>query len=350
MNNQISFFNNHNIEAFNTLNNEFLNKSTEQAGGISSLFFDNISQESTNQTVPSPWLSTKKKIKKIKKEEIDYKKINLFAELYISSTASERITTEILESKCVVHFEGKFLDSILTQGYKHWSQLPNTKNTSTIELFVERLHSEYNTFNINKYNKNILDKCNVFFNNKKQYLISCWNEYFNTDFNTSNISIANDLFKKTDFVFTNEYYGIVFGCLYFKNKLIQHKENSENYINKMYGKSRLILKDEFAKKNATFCLGDTFDAVPVSYAWKNNQNIPINTVLFDLEDSNDITLRLMSCLKESLAYVENHIYSPIYPDNIEKIIINKNEWKDVDVDLKKEELYQMYKIPIEVEN
>lgn len=272
---------------------------------------------------------------------------------YLTALEAEEVCQRILTSHCRINYRGQFTTDILKNGYKHWSLLQSTINTNAQNLFLQRLSSEFFIFGIKLYNPNIINKASNLFNENKESFIKEWNERFNTEFRIE-IDNVEHLFIETGFTSTKEKYGVIFGCLYDDKGLIHTAEKvGQTYIEKTYGKSQIILKKQHLTNQTTFCLGDTFDAEPSSYAWKDNfiSTLSKQFVLFDLSVKDNVYQRVRSLPKDSIPYIENHLFFQIQPKHIEKLIISKEELEAEFGDKFQEEIEKLklaYKIPIEI--
>ena len=254
---------------------------------------------------------------------------------YIDDETSHSLCKKIQSSEVRVNFEGQFTENILTQGYRHWSQLSGTKNTDSPSLFIQRLESEFSLFGLNFYNNNVLQRAESLYLKDREVFISEWNTRFETAF-TPDISMEA-LFQTTGFTFISDdfYYGSIFGCLYHNDEIITLDESTRDHIytQSAYGKSQLILKQESLVGKTTYALGDTFDTYPDSYGWKsygiNAVSQERDIVLFEPSSAENIRNRLRSTPTDSLPYVEAHMHFKVTTDSINRLIISESEFPKI---------------------
>lgn len=289
----------------------------------------------------------------VNKDNLNLEKIDKSPNLYLTAIEAETMYQRIINSHSRINFRGQFSCDILKNGYKHWSLLESTQNTENMSLFIERLASEFFIFDIKLYNSNILRRANNLFTQDKERFIKEWNERFKTSFSQEDME---QIFIQTGFIRTEKKYGVIFSCLYDDKGLIHTAEKvGQAYIEKTYGKSQIILKKEYLANNTTFCLGDTFDAEPSGNEWKTTfaSKLDKQFVLFDLSSKENVYYRLRSLSKDSIPYIENHLFFQIQTKHIEKLIISQTELDDYFGDASESQkeikkLEETYGIPIEI--
>lgn len=268
----------------------------------------------------------------------------------LDNRSVENLYNKIINSETRINFDGRFIENILKNGYKHWSSLKTSKNTQSITLFIQRMQSEYKLFGINVYNDNVLDRINELLEKEGQEkFIRLWDEYFETDFSQQYGISINEILYNTGFTKESLPREVIFGALYHNNELISVGDHKKSNFEKHYCKSQLVLND-IAREKSTYCLGDTFDATEDGYYWKENSH-----VLFTLNNKENVVNRLKSIIdpEASIPYIENHIFERVTSEHISKIILDRSELVDhTDSDFADlcKKLKKTYKVAIEVIN
>ncbi len=273
---------------------------------------------------------------------------SIYPKIYLTANEVDDVYNRIINSETRINYNGQFTTAILNDGYKHWSQLESSRNTSSTELFIERLSSESELFNMKSYNSNMIRRASDLFLKDKEKFIENWNKRFCTNFSVDDTNDVEKMFVDTGFTCNPKGEEVIFGCLYHDNNLINTaKLVDQKYIESTYGKSQIVLKKDYLKGKTTCCLGDTFDADPSSYAWKNSSALEKKHVLFELSSEENVRNRLKSCPKDSIPYIENHIFSRVTSEHMEKIILDRKEFEKCYPDAaeaaaKKRELEELY--------
>jgi hypothetical protein len=292
--------------------------------------------------------------------ENDVINFQILNEICLGEETAEMIYNKITDSEIVIMFNGKYIENILNNGYVHWSQLKNSKNTETVNLFLERLSAEKEIFGINFYNKNTINTASEFLKKDAEEFKKEWKERFQTEFDTDILKkdsedlskIAEHIFNSSGFVRADDdvHFGPIYGCLYYDNKVINYPESQDmnKYMNETYGKSKIILDRASLQDRTTYCIGDTFDITASGYAWKENkQREERSVVLFNnlLDEENKVNIinRLKSFYMP-INYIEAHIHCKIEPKFISRIIVNSSEFQDIQK--KAQELTKSHKVII----